>query len=214
MDKIIDLLSNIRIIPVVVIDNLDDALPVATALKNGGIPCMEITFRTPVAKMVIEKIIAHDPDLIIGAGTVITKKQAEEAVSAGASFIVSPGINADVIQYCLDINMPVFPGCESASEIMYAMNSGLSVVKFFPAEASGGIKKLTALAAPFKNMKYIPTGGINANNVLSYLSCDNVLCCGGSWMVKGDWVKNQRFDLIEHAAKEAKQIVETGGKND
>ncbi len=190
------------IIPVVVIDKAEDALPLAKALYDGGIKAAEVTFRTAAAAESIKIIADNFPDMLVGAGTVLTPAQADEAVKNGAKFIVSPGLNPIVVQHCIDIGVPIIPGTSSASDIEQAMTLGLTTVKFFPAEAAGGIPMLKALSAPYKNIKFMPTGGLSEKNFNEYLSLDCVLCAGASFIASSKLVKEGNFEKIKEIAKE------------
>ena len=191
------------VVPVVVLNDAKDALPLAKALVEGGLACAEVTFRTEAAEESIRLMSEAYPEMLVGAGTVLTIDQVDRAVKAGAKFIVSPGFDPEIVDYCLENNIPVFPGCVTPSEVAQAVKRGLKVVKFFPAEQAGGIAMIKAMAAPYTMVKFMPTGGINAKNLADYLSCDKILCCGGSWMVKGDMIKAGEFDKICTMAKEA-----------
>ena len=203
MLPILETISKIGIVPVVKLDDAKDAAPLAEALCKGGIPCAEVTFRTGAAAAAIKIMTSTYPDMIVGAGTVLTTEQVDKAVEAGAKFIVSPGLNPKIVKYCVDKNIPITPGVNSPSEIETAIEFGLEVVKFFPAEQSGGIAKIKAMAAPYVNMKFMPTGGINAGNINSYLDFPKVIACGGSWMVPGDLISAGEFDKIEELTREA-----------
>jgi 2-dehydro-3-deoxyphosphogluconate aldolase/(4S)-4-hydroxy-2-oxoglutarate aldolase len=203
MLPILETISKIGIVPVVKLDDAKDAAPLADALCKGGLPCAEVTFRTAAAAEAISIMTKAHPDMVVGAGTVLTTDQVDQAVEAGAKFIVSPGLNPKVVKYCVDKNIPITPGTNSPSEIETAIEFGLEVVKFFPAEQSGGIAKIKAMAAPYVNMKFMPTGGINAKNLISYLDFTKVIACGGSWMVPGDLIANGEFDKIEELTREA-----------
>ncbi|MBQ1897343.1 MAG: bifunctional 4-hydroxy-2-oxoglutarate aldolase/2-dehydro-3-deoxy-phosphogluconate aldolase [Lachnospiraceae bacterium] len=203
MLPILETISKIGIVPVVKLDDAKDAAPLADALCKGGLPCAEVTFRTAAAAEAISIMTKAHPDMVVGAGTVLTTDQVDQAVEAGAKFIVSPGLNPKVVKYCVDKNIPITPGTNSPSEIETAIEFGLEVVKFFPAEQSGGIAKIKAMAAPYVNMKFMPTGGINAKNLISYLDFPKVIACGGSWMVPGDLIANGEFDKIEELTREA-----------
>ena len=191
------------VVPVVVLENAEDALPLAQALTEGGLPCAEVTFRTEAAEESIRQMSAKYPDMLVGAGTVLTIEQVERAVKAGAKFIVSPGFDPEIVDYCLEKDIPVFPGCITPSEVAQAAKRGMKVVKFFPAEQAGGVAMIKAMAAPYTMMQFMPTGGINAKNLKEYLEYDKILCCGGSWMVKGDLIRNGAFDKIRDLTKEA-----------
>ena len=203
MNEIIKEIGKIGIVPVVKLDNAKDALPLAKALINGGLPCAEVTFRTDAAEEAISQISKAYPEMLVGAGTVLTTEQVDRAVAAGAKFIVTPGFNAKIVKYCVDRNIPITPGCPTSSDIEAAIELGLDVVKFFPAENLGGIKMIKALAAPYVGVKFMPTGGINAGNINNYLDCDKIVACGGSWMVKDTLINEGRFDDIERLTKEA-----------
>ena len=203
MLPILETISKIGIVPVVKLEDAKDAAPLADALCKGGLPCAEVTFRTAAAAEAISIMTKAHPDMVVGAGTVLTTDQVDQAVEAGAKFIVSPGLNPKVVKYCVDKNIPITPGTNSPSEIETAIEFGLEVVKFFPAEQSGGIAKIKAMAAPYVNMKFMPTGGINAKNLISYLDFPKVIACGGSWMVPGDLIANGEFDKIEELTREA-----------
>lgn len=195
------------VVPVVVLNDADDAVPLADALIKGGLPCAEVTFRTDAAEESIRRICENFPDMLVGAGTVLTTKQVERAYKAGAKFIVSPGFDPEIIDYCISIGLPVLPGCITPSEIAQAVKRGLKVVKFFPAEQSGGVAMIKAMAAPYSMVKFMPTGGISTKNLADYLSCDKILCCGGSWMVKEDLIKSGSFDKITDMTKEATALA-------
>lgn len=195
------------VVPVVVLDDADDAAPLAEALIKGGLPCAEVTFRTETAEESIRIMNKKYPDMLVGAGTVLTTEQVDRAVAAGAKFIVSPGFDPEIVDYCLEKKIPVFPGCISPSEVAQAVKRGLKVVKFFPAEQAGGLAMLKAMAAPYTMLKFMPTGGINTKNLKEYLGFSKILCCGGSWMVKGDMIKNKEFDKITEMTKEAVELA-------
>ncbi len=213
MNKILEQIQEIGIVPVVVLEDAKDAEPLAKALVEGGLPCAEVTFRTAAAEEAIRIMTEKYPDMLVGAGTVLTTEQVDRAVAAGAKFIVSPGLNPKVVKYCVDKGILITPGCVTPSEIERALEFGLDVVKFFPAEPSGGLNMIKALAAPYVGLKFMPTGGINAANVKEYLAYNKILACGGSWMVKGDLVAAGDFAKITELTKEAVQIVkESRGK--
>jgi 2-dehydro-3-deoxyphosphogluconate aldolase/(4S)-4-hydroxy-2-oxoglutarate aldolase len=191
------------IVPVVKIDDPAKALPLAKALIEGGLPCAEITFRTSAAKEAIQKIAGAYPDMLLGAGTVLSIAQADDAVAAGAKYLVSPGFNPVVVAHCAKKGVPIVPGCSTPSDMEKAVEAGLRVVKFFPAEESGGLNYIKAVSAPFPMLKFIPTGGINAENLNSYLAFNAVLACGGSWMVKAGLINEGRFDEITRLTREA-----------
>lgn len=197
------------VVPVVVLNDADDAVPLADALIKGGLPCAEVTFRTDAAEESIRRICESFPDMLVGAGTVLTTEQVERAHKAGAKFIVSPGFDPEIIDYCISIGLPVLPGCITPSEIAQAVKRGLKVVKFFPAEQSGGVAMIKAMAAPYSMVKFMPTGGISTKNLADYLSCDKILCCGGSWMVKEDLIKSGSFDKITDMTREATALAKS-----
>ena len=195
-----------RIIPVVAIHDAKDADPLADALIAGGLPSAEITFRTEAAEAAI-KAMARRGDITVGAGTVLTVEQAQKAIGAGAGFVVAPGLNPKVVRFCLDKNIPVTPGVATPTDIETAMNLGLEILKFFPAEAFGGLKTLKAMSAPYQAVKFIPTGGLNAQNVVDYLKFPKVAAVGGSWIVKSDAIAGGEFDKITQLTREAVEIV-------
>lgn len=207
MNKVLERFSQIGIIPVVVLDDAKDALPLGKALIDGGLACAEITFRTPAAEESIRLMAKEYPDMLVGAGTVLNIEQVDRAVNAGAQFIVSPGINPKVVEYCVNNNIPITPGTCNPTNVETAIEYGLEVVKFFPAEAAGGLKYIKAIAAPYPQIKFMPTGGINEVNVRDYLKYDRVLACGGSFMVKGELIKAGDFDTIRDLTKKAADIV-------
>jgi 2-dehydro-3-deoxyphosphogluconate aldolase/(4S)-4-hydroxy-2-oxoglutarate aldolase len=194
--EILARLKELRIVPVIVIEDAADAEPLGAALAGGGLPCAEITFRTKAAGEAIRRIADAHPDLLVGAGTVLTPKQAAEAKDAGAKFVVSPGFNPAVVDACREHGVPVFPGVCTPTEIEAALAKELSVLKFFPAEPAGGLSFLKAIAAPYSMVSFIPTGGINAANVGDYLAFKAVVACGGSWMAPSGWIAGRQFDRI------------------
>lgn len=206
MEKI---LEEYGVVPVVVLKDAKDAVPLADALYEGGLSCAEVTFRTDAAEESIKLMTEKYPDMLVGAGTVLTIEQVDRAVNAGAKFIVSPGFDPEIVDYCIENNIPVFPGCITPSEVAQAVKRGLKVIKFFPAEQAGGVAMIKAMGAPYTMVKFMPTGGIGANNLKDYLSCDKIICCGGSWMVKGDLVTNGEFDKITELTKEAVELVKS-----
>lgn len=200
-------IADLGIVPVVVLNDVKDAAPLAKALMEGGLPCAEVTFRTAAAEESIRTMVKEYPDMLVGAGTVLTTEQVDRAVNAGASFIVSPGFDPEVVDYCIAKEIPVFPGCVTASEAAQAVKRGLKVIKFFPAEQYGGVATIKALGAAYTNLKFMPTGGVGIKNLESYLSCDKIVACGGSWMVKSDLVKAGAFDKITELTREAVKLV-------
>lgn len=207
MNAVLEKLNKIGIVPVVVINNVEDAAPLAKALCAGGLPCAEVTFRTAAAKEAIKIMTETCPEMVVGAGTVLNAEQVDAAVEAGATFIVSPGLNPKTVRYCQEKGVAVTPGTSSPTDIEQAIELGLDVVKFFPAEQSGGIAKIKAMAAPYVNMKFMPTGGINAKNINDYLSFPKIIACGGSWMVPAKLVDEKKFDEIEKLTREAVQTM-------
>ncbi|MCD7806277.1 MAG: bifunctional 4-hydroxy-2-oxoglutarate aldolase/2-dehydro-3-deoxy-phosphogluconate aldolase [Lachnospiraceae bacterium] len=207
MNEVLQKLNNIGIVPVVVINKVEDAVPLAKALCAGGLPCAEVTFRTAAAKDAIKAMTEACPQMVVGAGTVLNAEQVDAAVEAGATFIVSPGLNPRTVKYCQEKGVPITPGTSSPSDIEQAIELGLDVVKFFPAEQSGGLAKIKAMAGPYVNMKFMPTGGINAKNLNDYLSFPKIIACGGSWMVPAKLVDEGKFDEIEQLTREAVQTM-------
>lgn len=202
MSNEMEQLARHRLVPVVVLEDAADAAPLGRALLAGGLPVAEVTFRTAAAAEAIEQMAAID-ELLVGAGTVVNVEQAQRAVKAGARFIVSPGLSADVVQWCQDAAVPVIPGVWTPTELMAAMALGLEVVKFFPAEAAGGLATLKALAGPFPAMRFMPTGGVGPGNLTDYLAVKAVLACGGSWMVKKNHIRAKDFQLITDLTRQA-----------
>ncbi len=203
MNKVLEEISKIGIVPVIALDRVEDAEPLAKALIDGGLPCAEVTFRTDAAEESIRIMASKFPELLVGAGTVLTTEQVDRAVNAGAKFIVSPGLNPKVVKYCVEKGIPVTPGTANPSDVEVAIELGLEVVKFFPAEAAGGLNMIKSMAAPYTNMKFMPTGGINAANLTSYLDFGKIIACGGSWMVNKDMMKNGDFDGIKKLTQQA-----------
>ena len=206
MLSILEQIGKIKIIPVVAIKNARDAAPLGEALLRGGLPCAEITFRTPAALDTIKSLARYD-EILLGAGTVLTIDQIKQAVDAGALFIVSPGFNDRVVQYCIEQKIPITPGCCTPTDLSRALDFGLNIVKFFPADAFGGLKTLKAISAPFQQIQFIPTGGINPQNLPEYLRFPQVIACGGSWMVQSDLISEGRFTEITRLTKEAVEIA-------
>jgi 2-dehydro-3-deoxyphosphogluconate aldolase/(4S)-4-hydroxy-2-oxoglutarate aldolase len=203
MHEVLEKIGELGLVPVVAIERAEDAISLGKALINGDLPVAEITFRTAAAPQVIEVLARELPELLVGAGTVLTVEQVKRAVSAGAEFIVSPGFNPKVVDYCVERGIPVTPGLNTPTEIEMALERGLEVVKFFPAELSGGVEFLKAMAAPYGGIQFIPTGGISRDTLTSYMAFNRVHACGGSWMVKPDLISSGRFDEITRLTKEA-----------
>ena len=199
--------EKIGIIPVVVLEDAKDAHALGQALMDGGLPAAEVTFRTEAAEEVI-KILSHDfPDMLVGAGTVLTTEQVDRAMAAGAKFIVAPGFNPTVVHYCIEKGYPVCPGVQTPGEMEQAMELGLDFVKFFPAEPAGGLPMIKAVSAPYTKLHFMPTGGINKENVRDYLKYNRIVACGGTWMVKGDLIASGNFEAIKTLTHEASDIV-------
>ena len=206
-EKMNEQLGSYGVVPVVVLNDVKDARPLADAFVEGGLACAEVTFRTEAAEESIRIMTEAYPEMLVGAGTVLTTEQVDRAVNAGAKFIVSPGFDPEIVDYCLEKGIPVYPGTVTPSEVAQAVKRGLTVCKFFPAEQFGGISTIKALAAPYTMVKFMPTGGVNLKNLREYLSCDKIAACGGTWMVKGDLIKAGKFDEIRQITKEAVEIV-------
>ena len=196
-------LYSIGLIPVIKIENPDDAVPLAKALIDGGLPAAEITFRTACAAEAIKNITEAFPEMLVGAGTVLTCEQVDAAIAAGSKFLVSPGLNPKVTSYCLSRGVPMLPGCSNPSDVEAALELGLKTVKFFPAEAAGGLKMLKAMAAPYGQLTFMPTGGINADNLLDYLKFNKIIACGGSFMVRDDLIRDKKWDEITALTRNA-----------
>ncbi|PKL83562.1 MAG: 2-dehydro-3-deoxyphosphogluconate aldolase [Ignavibacteriae bacterium HGW-Ignavibacteriae-3] len=207
MNRILEQIGSYGIVPVIVIEDTDNAVPLSQSLIEGGLPVAEVTFRTGAARKSIERIAKTFPDMLIGAGTVLSIDQVKSAVDSGAKYIISPGLNPKVVEYCVSENIPVTPGIATPSDIERALEFNLEVVKYFPAEALGGLNYLKAISAPYGNLKFIPTGGIDEKNLLSYLQFSKVLACGGSWMVKSDLISNKKFNEIKQLSENALSIV-------
>ena len=207
MSEMLKTIEGFGVVPVVVLNDAKDAAPLAQALCEGGLPCAEVTFRTEAAEESIRIMATEFPEMVIGAGTVLTIDQVDRAVGAGAKFIVSPGFDPEIVDYCISKSIPVLPGCITPSEVTQAVKRGLEVVKFFPAEQFGGVATIKALAAPFTSVRFMPTGGISAKNLADYLGFKKIIACGGSWMVKGDMVAAGEFDKIKEMTAEAVQLV-------
>lgn len=215
MSTLNEQISNIGIVPVIAISDVEKAVPLVRALASGGIPCAEITFRTAEGEEAIKRVSKEVPEVLVGAGTVLTTEQADRAKAAGAKFAVSPGFNPKVVDHCIEIGLPIFPGCSNPSDMEMAIERGISVVKFFPAEQAGGLNYIKAVSAPYPMLKFMPTGGINAKNVEEYLAFPKVIACGGSWMVKKELIDEGKFDEIEKLCAEAAACVKNirGGVN-
>ena len=202
MNQILEEISNIGVVPVVAIDHKDDAAPLADALTKGGLPCAEVTFRTPAAEESIRIMAEQFPDMLLGAGTVLTTEQADRAIAAGAKFIVSPGFNPKVVSHCIEKNIPITPGISSPSDMEQAIEMGLDAVKFFPAVPSGGLSMIKALAAPYHTMRFMPTGGVTPQNLTEFLDYPKILACGGTWMVKPELLATGNFEEITRLTRQ------------
>lgn len=208
---VLERIRALRIVPVIVIDDAAQATGLAGALAAGGLPIAEVTFRTSAAAEAIRRIAGENPDVLAGAGTVLTAQQAREAVDAGARFIVSPGFGPGVVDWCLEHGVPVFPGVCTPTEVEMALGKGLSTLKFFPAEQAGGVPFLKAIGAPYGMVKFVPTGGVSAANLGSYLALKNVVACGGSWMAPAEWIRAGEFERIRQETARAVAAAEMGG---
>jgi 2-dehydro-3-deoxyphosphogluconate aldolase/(4S)-4-hydroxy-2-oxoglutarate aldolase len=206
MPDVIAQIAALKLVPMVVIDNADLAAPFGDALVQGGLPIAEITFRTPAAEASI-RALAKRGDLLVGAGTVLAKEQADRAIDAGAQFIVAPGTNPNVVEHVLKRGLPMVPGVATPSEVELATSLGAPLLKFFPAETMGGVATLKALAGPYPEVRFIPTGGITPEIVPSYLRLPSVVACGGSWMASRDLMKAGRFEAITSLIEQAAKIV-------
>jgi 2-dehydro-3-deoxyphosphogluconate aldolase / (4S)-4-hydroxy-2-oxoglutarate aldolase len=208
MDAITRRITDLGVLPVIAIEHAEDAAPLAQALITGGLPCVEITFRTPAAEEAIGVITKQFPDMLVGGGTVLTIAQARKAIQAGADFIVTPGLDPEVVSFCQQMETPIFPGVMTPTELQQALNLGCTVMKFFPAEAAGGIPFLQALSGPFKQVKVIPLGGISPGNMGEYLALPQVLAVGGTWIAKQEQIAAGDFAGIEQRAREAAVLVQ------
>ncbi|MCL1845369.1 MAG: bifunctional 4-hydroxy-2-oxoglutarate aldolase/2-dehydro-3-deoxy-phosphogluconate aldolase [Defluviitaleaceae bacterium] len=204
---IFEKLSELKIVPVIVINDAEKAVPLARALCEGGLPCAEVTFRTAAAADAIRAISQAFPNMLVGAGTVLTTAQADEAAAAGAKFMVSPGLNPEVVRHCRSRDLAILPGVCTPTEIEAGLALGLDTLKFFPAEAVGGVKLLKALCAPYGKVRFVPTGGVSAVNLRDYLSIKNVIACGGSWMVAEDLIASGDFGKISALTREAVELA-------
>ncbi len=202
-NKVIEEVSKIGIVPVIALNDVKDAEPLAKALIAGGLNCAEVTFRTDAAEESIRIMAEKFPEMIVGAGTVLTEEQADRAMNAGAKFLVSPGLNPKILAYCVEKGYPMIPGTANPSDVEQAIQLGLEVVKFFPAEQAGGINMIKAMCGPYTKLKFMPTGGVNASNLNNYLAFDKIVACGGTWMCKNNLIESGQFDEIERLSKEA-----------
>lgn len=207
MNQVLKRIYEIGIVPVIAIEDAEKAVPLAKALVAGGLPAAEVTFRTQAAEEAIRRIVKEVPEMLVGAGTVLTKEQADRAIQAGVQFIVSPGFNPEITKYVIDKGMLMMPGTATPGEMEQAMSMGLDVVKFFPAEQNGGIAKLKAVAGPYSNLRWMPTGGIQEKNLLDYLSFSKIIACGGTWMVKKELIDAENWDEITRLTKQAVRVM-------
>ncbi len=203
IDEVVEQFGNIGIVPVIKLDKVENAEKLAKALRDGGINCAEVTFRAKGADEVIARMVKAYPDMMVGAGTVLSCEQADAAFAAGAKFCVAPGLNPKVVKHCLEKGIPFAPGLSSASEIEQAMELGLDFVKFFPAEQAGGLAYIKSVCAPYSSMRFMPTGGVNADNLNSYLAYNKIVCCGGSWIVPAKALAEENWAEITRLCKEA-----------
>lgn len=214
MDELVKKIEEIGVIPVIKLNHPQrDAVPLAKALIAGGVPVAEVTFRAAGAAQAIRAIHEAYPDMLLGAGTVLSTQQVDEAAAAGARFIITPGLDPDVVRYCQSKGLPIFPGCSTPTDYHSAYKLGLRVLKFFPAEQSGGLAKIKAMSAPFSMFRIIPTGGISLKNLASYAACPVIAACGGSYMVSADLIDKQKWDEITDLCKQSVQIVRQARAN-
>ncbi len=204
---VIEQLSLVGLVPVIKVEDANDAVPLCKALADGGLPVAEITFRSDAAEEAIRRVHAELPEVILGAGTVLTPEQVDRAMAAGATYIVSPGINPNVVRHCREKGIPIVPGTSSPSNVETTLELGLNTVKFFPAEAVGGLKMIKAMSAPYGQVRFLPTGGINEKNVGEYLAFPKIVAVGGSWMAPTDAIKEKDWARIEKLAREAVDLV-------
>lgn len=207
MNEILKQIERIGVVPVIALSDVEKAVPLARALAAGGIPCAEVTFRTAEGEECIRRIAAELPEILVGAGTVLSPEQADKAVKAGAKFVVSPGLNPRVVKHCVYSGIAIAPGCATPSDMEAAMELGLHAVKFFPAEQAGGLAYIKAVAAPYPKLRFMPTGGISAENLGKYAAFDRVFACGGSWMVKKELLDAGNYEEITRLCREAAEIV-------
>ncbi|QLB15593.1 2-dehydro-3-deoxyphosphogluconate aldolase [Mannheimia granulomatis] len=206
-EQIVEKLRELKVVPVIALDNAEDILPLAKTLSENGLPVVEITFRSAAAEEAIKLVKAHYPEVLIAAGTVLTKEQVLTAKKAGADCIVTPGFNPNIVKYCQELNLPITPGVNNPMAIEAALELGIQAVKFFPAEASGGEKMIKALLGPYGNLQIMPTGGISSSNIKDYLAIPNVVACGGSWFVEKSLINSKKWDEIGQLVKEAMTLI-------
>jgi len=200
-------IKELKLIPVAVISNVDDAVPLGKALIEAGLPIIEVAFRTEAAAESIKKLTIELPDILVGAGTVLKVDQVKDAIKRGAKFIVTPGFNPKIVDYCVNNKIPIIPGVNTPTIVEWALDKGLKIVKFFPANLSGGTMMLKSLAGPYPEMRFVPTGGININSLIDYLKLSNVLACGGSWIVKEDLISTGQFEEIKKLTQTAISLI-------
>ena len=206
-------ISQIGVVPVIKLNNPErDAAPLAKALCDGGVPVAEVTFRAEGADVAIKLMREACPDMLVGAGTVLTTEQVDKAIAAGAQFVVTPGFDPEIVAYCVEKNMPIYPGCTTPTDYHAALKFGLEVLKFFPAEQSGGLSKIKAMSAPFPMFKIMPTGGISLNNLKEYLSAPQIAACGGSYMVTAELIDSQNWAEITELCRKSVEIVKEARK--
>ncbi|MDP8079081.1 bifunctional 4-hydroxy-2-oxoglutarate aldolase/2-dehydro-3-deoxy-phosphogluconate aldolase [Phocoenobacter skyensis] len=205
--QIIEKLAQLKVVPVIALDNAEDILPLAKTLADNGLPVVEITFRSTAAEQAIQLLRKHNPDILIAAGTVLTSEQVFQAKNAGADFVVTPGFNPKIVKLCQDLGLPITPGINNPMSIEAALEMGITAVKFFPAEASGGVKMIKALLGPYPQLQIMPTGGIGLTNIQDYLAIPNVVACGGSWFVDKKLINAQDWDKIAQLTKEVMELV-------
>lgn len=205
--EILGRIARLKLIPEVTLDDVSSAAPLANALCAGGLPCAEVSFRSTVTPECIRAMRLAHPRMLVGAGTVLTIRQVEQAVRAGAQFIVTPCFDPEVVDYCIAKNIPVLPGCVTPSEVAQAVKRGLLAVRFFPAEAFGGVDTIKSLAAPYTGLRFIPTGGVSLKNLREYLNCGYNIACGGNWMVKSDLIRGGNFDIIQKLTRDAVSLA-------
>lgn len=200
-------IKELKLIPVAVINNADDAVPLGEALIEAGLPIIEVTFRTEAAVESIKRLTKKIPEIIVGAGTVLKVDQVKDVIKTGAHFIVTPGFNPKIVDYCIQVKIPIIPGVNTPTMVEWALEKGLRIVKFFPANLSGGPDMLKSLAGPYPEMKFVPTGGINTDTIIEYLKLSNVIACGGSWIVKKDLISLGQFEEIKRLTKTAISLI-------
>ncbi|MBS9783090.1 MAG: bifunctional 4-hydroxy-2-oxoglutarate aldolase/2-dehydro-3-deoxy-phosphogluconate aldolase [Pasteurella sp.] len=205
--QIIEKLAQLKVVPVIALDNAEDILPLAKTLADNGLPVVEITFRSAAAEKAIQLLRKHNPDILIAAGTVLTSEQVFQAKNAGADFVVTPGFNPKIVKLCQDLGLPITPGINNPMSIEAALEMGITAVKFFPAEASGGVKMIKALLGPYPQLQIMPTGGIGLSNIQDYLAIPNVVACGGSWFVDKKLINAQDWDKIAQLTQEAVKLA-------